>query len=280
LREVISFASARGGDADSGDVAAEVLGLHLEKLPRDAWREADFAEVPFIASYSTAEDMIFKGAERKLAGRVLLTGYHGDKIWDRNNKYLSDQIVRGDPSGLPLTEYRLLTGFINCAVPFWGVRQARDVYMLSNSAEMKPWDVGGTYTRPICRRIAEEAGIPREAFGQSKRAVTVNAWAGREMRARKGTVLTDASLEDYLGWIARNRSAWIKRHRIPPVASARVNDFVNAVHMRHIDVHNRLGEVLPGGWRVFPTRWYQPRYLNNYLFPWALQRMSERYEGA
>ena len=80
--------------------------------------------------------------------------------------------------------------------------------------------------------------------------------------------------------VHRTRGHRLRVHRIPPVASARVNDFVKSVHMRHIDMHNRLGEVLPGGWRVFPTRWYQPRYLNNYLFPWALQRMSERYESA
>jgi hypothetical protein len=35
---------------------------------------------------------------------------------------------------------------------------------------MHPWRVGGRYDRPIARRIAEEGGIPRQAFGQRKSA--------------------------------------------------------------------------------------------------------------
>jgi hypothetical protein len=276
LREVISFESARGGDADSGDVAARVLGLDILKFPREAWRAATFAEIPFIASYSSAEDIVFRGAESALRGRVLLTGYHGDKIWDKRTQYLSDQIVRGDPSGLPLTEYRLSAGFINCAVPFWGVRQIRDVHALSNSANMKEWDVPGLYSRPICRRIGEEAGIPRQAFGMKKNAVTMNPFAGRDMLAGSRNLLTPASLDDYLGWISEHRDAWVRRRRIPPIASAQLNYCVNAVHMRSVHALNRLAE-LPGLWRVLRYRTYQPRYLNRYLFPWALERMAQRY---
>jgi hypothetical protein len=33
---------------------------------------------------------------------------------------------------------------------------------------MDPWRLGNTYDRPIARRIAEEAGLPRHMFGQSK----------------------------------------------------------------------------------------------------------------
>jgi len=34
---------------------------------------------------------------------------------------------------------------------------------------MDLWSVGGGYDRPIARRIAEEAGIPRHLFGQIKK---------------------------------------------------------------------------------------------------------------
>ena len=39
------------------------------------------------------------------------------------------------------------------------------------SDDMAPYRVGGRYDRPIARRMVEEAGVPREAFGQRKRAV-------------------------------------------------------------------------------------------------------------
>jgi hypothetical protein len=38
---------------------------------------------------------------------------------------------------------------------------------------MRPWSIGGTYDRPIARRLGEEAGVPRDAFGQTKFATVV-----------------------------------------------------------------------------------------------------------
>ena len=43
---------------------------------------------------------------------------------------------------------------------------------------MKPWSVAKSYDRPIARRIAEEAGVPRHLFGQVKK--------GGPRRARSG----------------------------------------------------------------------------------------------
>jgi hypothetical protein len=278
LDEVMSFQSARGGDQDSGEAAAQVLRMKLHRVAREAWREGHMAEVPFIASYSSAEDVVFRGAEPLLTGRVLLTGYHGDKAWDKHTKNLSDQIVRGDPSGLALTEYRLWTGFINCAVPFWGVRQIRDLHALSNSEELRPWDVSGGYSRPICRRIAEEAGIPRQAFGVRKRAVSANPFAGWDLLHGERQILTPASLADYLSWISSNRLAWVKRGRIPPIASSELNFQLNAMHMRWCDLMNSSARI-PLLWRLVDGRMYRPQYLNCYLFPWSLHRAISRYKG-
>lgn len=33
---------------------------------------------------------------------------------------------------------------------------------------MRPWSVGGSYDRPLPRRIAEESGLPRDRFGVRK----------------------------------------------------------------------------------------------------------------
>jgi hypothetical protein len=277
LTEVLTFDRARGGDEDSGVAVAARLGLRAHRIPRDAWRNADRAEVPFIASYSSAEDLPFKGAEEVLRNRVLLTGYHGDKVWGQSShpRYpidLSDQIVRGDPSGLALTEYRLWVPFINCAVPFWGARQIRDIHALTCSEQMRPWDVPGPYSRPICRRIGEEAGLPREAFGTRKRAVTLDPFAGsREL-------LTPGALPDYLEWIRQNRAAWLRRGKLPPVASSTLHSWINGSYMRWIDFISPLGRKR-FVWRFVKGKVYQPRYLASYLFPWALDRAMQVYRG-
>lgn len=276
LEEVITFQVARSGIDDSGKGAAERLGLRVHSVDREAWRNEKFPEVPFIASYSSAEDMVFLGADQHLQGKVLLTGYHGDKVWDKATTYLNDQIMRGDPSGLALTEYRLETGFINCAIPFFGTRQVRDIHAISNSHAMKPWDVPGNYSRPICRRIAEEAGLPRDSFGVKKKAVTVDPFAGWEVQRGGGSFLAAESQDDFFEWIRGHRSEWLKRGRVPPIANVKVNFLMNSIQSLSVDVSHWISSKTPL-WRVLGYPSYQPRYLNLYLFPWAIDRMKRRY---
>ena len=245
----------------------------MHNIDRDAWRQKVCPEAPFIASYSSAEDIIFLGADQHLHGKVLFTGYHGDKVWDKLTAYISDKIVRGDPSGLALTEYRLHAGFINCAVPFWGTRQIRDIHAISNSQVMKPWDVPGNYSRPICRRIAEEAGLPRESFGIKKKAVTVAGW---DVFHEGGNFLTPSSQEDFLEWIGQHRAAWLKHGRVPPIPSIKVNFLVNGFFMLSSEIKRWIASKTPL-WRVLGDPNYRQHYLNLYLFPWAVDRMKRCY---
>jgi hypothetical protein len=71
-------------------------------------------------------------------------------------------------------EIRLTAGFAQAAVPFIGARCFPDIYRITESDEMVPWRLNNNYDRPIPRRIAEEAGVPREMFGQTKLASIVH----------------------------------------------------------------------------------------------------------
>lgn len=44
---------------------------------------------------------------------------------------------------------------------------------IAKSEAMRPWRLNTEYDRPIPRRIAEEAGVPRELFGQKKQAAAM-----------------------------------------------------------------------------------------------------------
>ena len=70
-------------------------------------------------------------------------------------------------------ELRLVQGFIQLPLPFMGARHKQDIVRITESFEMEPWRVANEYDRPIPRRIAEEAGVPRHLFGQSKMASVV-----------------------------------------------------------------------------------------------------------
>ena len=132
--EAVGFDRARSGEDDSGEPIANALGIRFHAVDSSAWRAEPSVVSSFLAGGAgNGADVIFHGAKSLLRGTVLLTGFHGDKMWDRLTTHLEPDIVRGDASGSDLSEYRLEAGFVNCPVPFWGVRQIKDVVGLSNA---------------------------------------------------------------------------------------------------------------------------------------------------
>ena len=166
-----------GPDAlEDGAAIAVALGLHPHRLVPPS-EEVSPDEAYFIAPSVWGSELIFHSMAKQIETRagvsILFTGYHGDKVWDIHTSglYLADDIRRGDSSGLNLSEIRLKSGFVNVAVPFLFARSIQDLVQLARSEAMAPWRTDTGYDRPIPRRIIESAGVPRELFGQRKRAV-------------------------------------------------------------------------------------------------------------
>jgi hypothetical protein len=271
--EALCISRARGGGEEEGEAIAGFLGVRPLLIERAAWLSEVNPEPPFIVGDAMGTDIPFKSAEPHLPGRVLLTGYHGDVIWAKEGKSTNEYIVRGDQSGLSLTEYRLHAGFIHCPIAFWGVRQLRDLRALSISTEMKSWDISGNYSRTICRRIVEEAGVPRELFGQRKAATAVLF----------NEILTQASLLDYLAWIKRQRWNWLKQGRLPPLTSdefeRKVLQLMKEPPMRKL---RSLLSRTPVLWRMIIDDYPDldtPTPLRRYLFPWALESEKAKYKN-
>jgi hypothetical protein len=281
LERVICF--RRSEPRDRGADIAHLFGVEPIEVPVDAWRDLDRPEIPFIAANCFGEDVHYSAAETHLAGKVLLTGNLGGKVWSKHNKQPSPDLERLDLSGLSLTEYRLRVGFLHCAVPFFGARQAGHLKAISNAPEMRPWDVGGNYTRPICRRIVEESGVPREAFGVSK------SFAAR-WHFRSPDFLSEAGLRDYLEWLREHRGAWWRRGRPAPLRDIRLDQ-------RRLALLEGLGAALastPGIYRLhlgrFPPLARLIAYgdpnagcaplilgLRRYVFPWAAARAARAF---
>ena len=197
LKEVFSFKTARGGEDDSGTRVADALGLKLLLIGRDAWRDHTLPEVPFLATQASGGDVFFRGAEDRLSRRVLITGFHGGKVWGTTPWEGANEMSRGDTSGTGLSEYRLSIGFIHVPLPFFGATQSADIVRISQAQEMDPWRLSNWYDRPICRRILEEAGVPRDAFGMTKKAVSIIFW-------QNGDFLTRQSRRDCLSYLRAN----------------------------------------------------------------------------
>lgn len=281
LGEVICFERESG--RDSGSQIAHHFRVRPISVNMRAWRRAALPEVPFIAADAFGEEVHFAAASEVLSDRVLLTGYHGDKVWERDTPYLSPDLVRGDLSGLALTEYRLQAGFINCPVPFWGARSVRDIVGISRSDGMKRWQRNGDYNRPICRRIVESTGVPGDAFGQVKSHAS--QWI-----ALGNLGLTEMSLQDYSGYLDRHKCAFLRSGRVPPTLAKRWSALIAkgsyelAGALSAVPAFYKLGlhhmPILAGltGLRT-PNPPHPPMVLGlaRYLFPWALQHATKCY---
>jgi hypothetical protein len=174
--EAVTFTTCRAefwATDDTGKAVACRLGLRVKEFDRLAYlRRHDFPEAEFLAWGTGGEDVVMVALEDVLPARLLYTGFHGDKVWARENAHVGHDIERGDPSGSSLAEFRLRVGFIHLPVPFMGCIQHASIHEISNSSEMLQWSIGGDYDRPIPRRLVEDAGVPRHLFGQHKKATT------------------------------------------------------------------------------------------------------------
>jgi hypothetical protein len=207
--DAVGFDRARGGDEDSGAPVAQALGLRFHAVETSAWRSVPMAALPFLAAISAfGSSVSYRAAEPLLRGRLVFTGYHGDKMWGPKHEELGPDLVRVDGSGNDLTEYRLWAGFINCPVPFWGAHQIADVHATGWGRDMGRWKVKGWYSRPICRRIVEGAGVPRDAFGTAKRATAQRLLDGDEF-------LTPDMRHDYATWLGSRPRGYFEGADVP-----------------------------------------------------------------
>jgi len=199
LRRAVGFATARqehGGEPvdDTGSAAAKTLGLEYELYERMSYLERDdLPEAEFLAGGMSGEDVIMSAFERPLKGSLLLTGHWGGLLWAERSTHAPHdprRLPQADLSGCSMTDFRLRADFLHVPLPFFGATQAPAYSEFQFSDEMAPYRLGGKYDRPVPRRLAEEAGVPREAFGRRKAAV------GALIHRDPGAALSRATLAD------------------------------------------------------------------------------------
>lgn len=272
---------------DAGDEIAKYLQIKLHTFSINEWKNCEFSEIPHIAADCLGTEIQYTSAAPVTSARILLTGFHGDVIWSKDLEGASEQIVRGDQSGLSLSEYRLWANFLHCPIPFWGARQSADIIRISNQPDMKEWDIPGDYSRPICRRIVETAGVPRELFGKKKKAASNSLYAYEQF------LPTSQSMQCYLGWLRSNRLKLIKSPFSNFIISRKIDHiffkaFKLAQHIAgklgsivySIKALNRLRNYL---YRIETLDWannVQPPWvlpLRRFLFPWAVDMAKKKY---
>jgi hypothetical protein len=212
LRTALSFHESRPGVRDDGGAIAETLGVELKLVDRLGCQKKDGIWEPlFLSGDGQGKEIMLSTAPALLRRRVLVTGNGGDYVWDMNPGSISTELAHDEYAGLSLTEFRLHCGFIHLPLPYMGMSQVADVCRISQSPEMSRWDIGGSYSRPICRRVLEERGVPRDVFGTHKTGASIrfvigqDPWSSRGHKAFLNWILTTSVLSEHR-WMRR---AWL-----------------------------------------------------------------------
>lgn len=157
---------------DGGEICA-TLRLPCFQLNRRAFVENFDQEYLYYCALHHNQDANLMDIGNQLSTvSVLLTGVIGELWRPKADKVewpcLNADLRHGDLGGSGMGEWRLHVGLVHLPLPFIGARRRAEIVEITESAEMAPWRLGNSYDRPIARRIAEEAGVPRHLFGQSK----------------------------------------------------------------------------------------------------------------
>ena len=248
------------GDDDTSEVAARALGMDVESYERLSYLSCDDApEAEFLSTGGTGEDAVFRSMDTALSDRIMVSGYWGGAAW---RGHAREGLRRIDLSGSSMSEFRMRTGMIHLPLPYIGGIQQPSISVIRSSAEMKPWSVGGEYDEPIARRLAEEAGVPRESFGIQKLAASQRIHAfGLDAMSASGR----ESFEEFAGSAALanlpRRDVIRRRHRFMIKAAAKL-------HLEPLSAGLRE--------RVRQAVHHEP-VLGSLLFRWAVEEMRPRY---
>lgn len=198
-REAFTFIDPRQPDPsyDSGKGNAERLGMACTEYSR--WAYLGMPGIPELefALTTGATQTPLAALGTALDKTVLISGHRGDVLWTPRTAQYSDHMATHwvrYTLGLADTEFRIRRGFLNLSPATFSCTFNREIARIGRSEEMAPWSVGGNYDRPLARRIAEEAGLPRESFGLKKQA-------GGHAQLNRDRTFTPAGLEDYTRFV-------------------------------------------------------------------------------
>lgn len=264
-RKAITFAEDAPGvpDPDDGGPVARALGMDVMGLARRAPTARAYPEAEFCVC-PPAGDRVWLVGEEHLAGRMLLTGRGGDIQLSTSGNWRN--LARNPLGGATMGEFRLRAGVLQFA-PLYVAWQHREAMRgIARCEALRPWSIGGDYDRPVARRILEEAGVPREAFGMHKRA-------GAYVHVRAPRDLSPASRADYLEFFRDLQPSRALLWRMRALRSCYQANR-RALGRLRARVEARGGTL---DWRPLLARRYRLAPEAGFLFHWGFARMHERY---
>ncbi|MGI8927849.1 MAG: nucleoside-diphosphate sugar epimerase/dehydratase [Candidatus Limnocylindrales bacterium] len=218
---------------------------------------------PVIGRLDEIETVLHREVVDQVA--VCLTGYWAGTQFAMSHSDDWRHVAPTATAGADLTEFRLSHDLYHLPVPVVAAAQDPGAPRLLDRPEMAPFRVGGRYDRPIPRRLAEEAGIPRGTFAVAKRMTnTLFQRDGPEAFSQPA----QASLEDFAArevrpLIFRKRAPFKRRERalIAGARMLKLRPLVGGLERRR----ERLVH-------------FEPEF-GNLVFRWAVSVVRPRYQA-
>jgi hypothetical protein len=266
-----------GEHDDSGEAIARALGLSIVAFDTFGYHvRSDFPEIPFASAGFGGARVHHAGHEDTLRKRIVIGGGGGDRIWNFSFQISAHELPMY-LGGYSETKFFLDLPALMMAIPAIGMTSFEDIGRISRSEEMRPWSVGGSYDRPIARRLIEEAGVRRGDFALGKLRIAL----GYEFPLRKVPALhrylSPPSLADFERWFSRERPITRLRIRLHNLAEATLGRLIwskklirrlRTFGIRWPPAARRLGHL-----RV-------PIRKNAFVFQWAMEQEIARHRKA
>lgn len=258
---------------DSGADALRALSMTVKEFERmDVVHMPGHPKAEFFYSLTAVTDAAHSSMQDALRGSVFFTGRHGERIWGPTARCKRQTFAEADDcnlAGRASTEFRLRLGYIQMPAPYIGALHGPAIHRITHAEDMRPWKLGtGYYDRPIARRLAEEAGVPRELFGHVKAGGGEAAWE-----------LGEESQADFQQFVRERIPAKVREQLNPRPIDERNQAHYKVKYLRtnysHPPLAARLLDVLQTD-RLH--RLWNSVYL--YTFHWGFEKMSARYAGA
>lgn len=271
-REGYSFREATfaaPGTSDSGEAAGRRLGLDMHGLATLGYRDrTDLPEVEFLAAGYGGPEVHLVSAEALLKRRLVISAFSGDKIWSRAAGERRPITTPWYGGGLSRMVFLQRLPALAIDLPAIAAGDPARIGALSRSADMQAWSIGGDYDRPIPRRIAEQAGLPRGSFANRKLLASPMADSTGRSNPSIADYLTPSSLPAFEAWLAKERPY------SPQWASLRnraAGLLWNTIAHRRI---RALAERAQLEWPPAPRLWARLRSKvrpNGFLIHWAME---------
>jgi len=271
-REFVTFATSVDGTNDSGKQIGHILGLEVTEYDPTTYRSRnDLPEAEFAATGGGGGSVILTALEHRLSGKILLTGHYGGEAWERATNKGGINMVNWDSAGADMLYFRARVGFTFLAVPSIGYSQYMSLQSIANSEEMRPWSLlREEYDRPIPRRIVEEAGVPRELFGHTKK------FAARSLNYCNPISVIEPNLQHVMAETSyRHFCKWAKQVKL---YQSRIDRLIfRIIRSKKVQTAAKhLGIVLPRA-PLLPIRFRKRRTHHRLLFHWGMEQIKGQY---